>query len=151
MRSLLLRFRRRRCSRLSCFCLFSLSPLPLLLCLFEERKIRLTGHTPRLARFFRSVFFLFCPLAARFPTRFGCASFWRFWAAFLGPMALGFLVLALRPFSGRLSAGRSVPSFSFVVFVFPVCCVCGSSHTRGADPSLHVTYPTGHRARPSGE
>ena len=55
------------------------------LCFFEERKIRLTGHAPPSHVSFGLVFG-FCPLAALFPARFGRASFWRFWGAFLGPL-----------------------------------------------------------------
>ena len=141
MHSVLLRFCRPRLFALVLLFFFSLSlsPLPLFPCLLKEGKIRLTGHTPALARFFWSVFFLFLSLLPLFlPPVSAMRPSGVFGVRCLAPWVLGFFELDLRPFSGRLSAGRLVPSLSFVVFVFLVCCICGASHTRGADPSLHV-------------
>ena len=140
--------------------------LSLCVCLLEERKIRLTGHTPPpLARVFWSVFscflspflpfFFFLPVSAVRPS---VSAFFR-GAFFLPQRFLDFRNLALelcsrllRPFSRTLVGRALVLSLSSVIFVFPVFRVCGFfCTTRGADPSLYEAYPTGRRTRPSGE
>ena len=97
-----------------------------------KRQLRLTGHTPPLARF--AVHF-FCP-ACRCLFPLGGAVFWRGCVSWPHGF-LGCPGLALRPFFGCLPAGR------LIFFVFCLFVVLRFFHTI-EEQTRHCTWQWGH-------